>query len=114
MPVPRRYDSDDIDDLDDHNDTGPSPWRRRLITWSMAAVALGLGFLIPYTLYLNHEVGERFGQLRWQIPTRVYARPLALAPGKVFRLVVNQQIVRGDTAIPDGAEVGILPPVTGG
>ncbi len=38
----------------------------------------------------------------------------ALAPGKVFRLVVNQQIVRGDAVIPDGAEVGILPPVTGG
>lgn len=38
----------------------------------------------------------------------------ALAPGKVFRLVVDQQIVRGEVAIPDGAEVGILPPVTGG
>lgn len=38
----------------------------------------------------------------------------ALAEGKVFRLVINQQIVRGDIAIPDGAEVGILPPVTGG
>jgi molybdopterin synthase sulfur carrier subunit len=38
----------------------------------------------------------------------------ALAPGKVFRLVVNQQMVRGDVAISDGAEVGILPPVTGG
>lgn len=38
----------------------------------------------------------------------------ALAPGKVFRLVVNQQIVRGDAIISDGAEVGILPPVTGG
>jgi penicillin-binding protein 1B len=47
----------------------------------LALVALGLGFLIPYTLYLNHEVGERFGQLQWQIPTRVYARPLVLAPG---------------------------------
>jgi molybdopterin converting factor small subunit len=38
----------------------------------------------------------------------------ALAPGKVFRLVVDQQIVRGEVAIADGAEVGILPPVTGG
>jgi sulfur-carrier protein len=38
----------------------------------------------------------------------------ALAPGKVFRLVVDQQIVRGDAPIADGAEVGILPPVTGG
>ena len=28
----------------------------------LAMVGLGLGFLIPYTLYHNHEVGERFGQ----------------------------------------------------
>ncbi len=69
----------DEDDLDDDT-TGPD-WRRRLITWTLAAAGLGLGFLIPYTLYLNHQVGERFGQLRWQIPTRVYARPLALRPG---------------------------------
>src|SRR3546814_10005012 len=32
-------------------------------------------------LYLNSQVSERFGQLRWQVPTRVYARPLMLAPG---------------------------------
>jgi len=38
----------------------------------------------------------------------------ALAPGKVFRLVVNQQIVHGESEIADGSEVGILPPVTGG
>lgn len=50
----------------------------------MAAVALGLGFLVPYTIYLNHQVTERFGELRWQVPTRVYARPLVLAPGKAM------------------------------
>ena len=44
-------------------------------------MGLGLGFLIPYTLYLNHQVTERFGELRWQIPTRVYARQLQRAPG---------------------------------
>ena len=38
----------------------------------------------------------------------------ALAADKVFRLVINQQVVRGEVDIPDGAEVGILPPVTGG
>ncbi len=56
-------------------------WRAWLVTLALAAVALGLGFLVPYMLYLNHEVGARFGQLQWQIPTRVYARPLLLAPG---------------------------------
>lgn len=67
-------------DEDEDDDSAPG-WRRRLLTWGLAAIGLGLGFLIPYTLYLNRQVGERFGQLRWQIPTRVYARPLQLAPG---------------------------------
>ncbi|CAA9302668.1 MAG: Multimodular transpeptidase-transglycosylase [uncultured Lysobacter sp.] len=73
----------DYDEDSDHADEpgGMPPWLRRLATWVLAAIGLGLGFLIPYTLYLNHEVGERFGQLRWQLPTRVYARPLELRPG---------------------------------
>jgi len=81
--VPRRNDPDDREDFDDEPAQG-SPWRQRLVTWAMAAVALGLGFLVPYTIYLNHQVTERFGELRWQVPTRVYARPLVLAPGKAM------------------------------
>lgn len=70
------------EDEDDGGSDGPaSDWRRRLLTWGLAAIGLGLGFLIPYTLYLNHQVTQRFGQLQWQVPTRVYARPLRLAPG---------------------------------
>ena len=38
----------------------------------------------------------------------------ALAPEKIFRLVVNQQVVLDNVPIPCGAEVAILPPVTGG
>ncbi|MEN5209051.1 penicillin-binding protein 1B [Stenotrophomonas terrae] len=76
--MPRRHDSDELDDDTDGN----SPvWRSRLITWGLAAAALGLGFMIPYTLYLNSQVSQRFGELRWQIPTRVYARPLVLSAG---------------------------------
>jgi penicillin-binding protein 1B len=73
-----QYDEDENENTDERD---PPQWRRRLVIWTLAAIGLGLGFLIPYTLYLNHEVGERFGQLKWQIPTRVYARPLELAPG---------------------------------
>jgi penicillin-binding protein 1B len=73
------YDEDE-DDLDDGGPRAPD-WRRRLLTWALAAIGLGLGFLVPYIFYLNHQVSERFGQLRWQVPTRVYARPLQLAPG---------------------------------
>ena len=72
----------DYDEDDDAGQAGDRPrWRRRLITGVLVAAGLGLGFLIPYATYLNHEVGQRFGQLRWQLPTRVYARPLELAPG---------------------------------
>jgi len=75
-----RYDHDEPeDDYDDHEDV--PAWRGWLITAILAALGLGLGFLIPYTVYLNHQVSERFGALQWQIPTRVYARPLQLAPG---------------------------------
>ena len=75
-----RIDRDEDDDFNPN--TGDAPqWRRRLVTWALAAIGLGLGFLIPYSLYLNHEVGQRFDQLRWQLPTRVYGQPLELAPG---------------------------------
>ncbi|MDC7716669.1 MoaD/ThiS family protein [Vogesella sp. DC21W] len=58
--------------------------------------------------------GGTTGQLLAQLRGRGEAWAGALAEGQVFRLVVNQQIVRGDADIPPGAEVGILPPVTGG
>jgi len=81
--MPRIEDEDDDlqdDDAQDGDEAG-TDWRSRLLTWGLAAAALLLGFLIPYMLYLNHQVGERFGKLRWQVPTRVYARPLTLRTG---------------------------------
>jgi len=81
--MPRIEDEDDDlqDDDAQEGDEGGTDWRSRLLTWGLAAAALLLGFLIPYMLYLNHQVGERFGKLRWQVPTRVYARPLTLRTG---------------------------------
>ncbi len=37
-----------------------------------------------------------------------------LAAGRAFRVAVNQDIVTPDATVPDGAEVAIFPPVTGG
>ena len=80
--MPRIEDEDDdLQDDDAAGDEGGTDWRTRLLTWGLAGAALLLGFLIPYMLYLNHQVGERFGKLRWQVPTRVYARPLVLRTG---------------------------------
>ena len=74
------YDDPDFDDADDTAEVG-SGWGRRLLVVALAVMGIGLGFLIPYTLYLNHQVSQRFGELKWQLPTRVYARPLQLEPG---------------------------------
>ena len=104
------------DDSHDNHDEGrwlSSPdWRRRLLTWGLIAAGLGLGFLIPYTLYLDHQVTERFGQLRWQLPTRVYARPLQLAPGMAMDATTLRQaarqghidrlVLRNGALVPDG------------
>lgn len=76
----RDDDYEDEDDALEYGGEGRS-LLRRVMGWAVVAAAIGLGFLIPYTLYLNHQVTMRFGQLRWQVPTRVYARPLQVAQG---------------------------------
>jgi penicillin-binding protein 1B len=55
------------------------PWLR-IPFW----VCLGLfvGFVLPYTLVLNRRVQERFNDLVFAVPTRVFARPLPLAAGE--------------------------------
>jgi len=44
-------------------------------------MGLLFGFVLPYTLILNKRVQDRFNDLVFAVPTRVYARPLALAVG---------------------------------
>ncbi len=79
-----KHDYDDPDLDDDTAEDKPSffgRWLRRFIALGILLMLMGLGFLVPYMIYLNQEVSERFGQLQWQLPTRVYARPLQLEPG---------------------------------
>ena len=47
-----------------------------------------------------------------QVRGGVWAEELGAA--KRFRVAVNQALVQTDAASPDGAEVAIFPPVTGG
>lgn len=47
----------------------------------LGLLGLAIGFLGPYVWVLDQRVQAEFGRLQWQIPTRVYARPLELAPG---------------------------------
>lgn len=37
-----------------------------------------------------------------------------LAPGRAFRVAVNQDMAEGTTPVKDGDEVAVFPPVTGG
>ncbi|MEP7042980.1 MAG: penicillin-binding protein 1B [Dokdonella sp.] len=54
-------------------------WRvLRIPFW--VALGLAIGFLGPYAFYLDREVRSRFDDLSWEYPSRVYARPLQLAP----------------------------------
>lgn len=79
---------------------------------------------VLYFGVLKDALGREQEQLEWSggsssdllalLSARGAEWAQALAPERVFRLVVDQQIVRGEVAIADGAEVGILPPVTGG
>jgi penicillin-binding protein 1B len=54
------------------------PWVR-IPFW----ICMGLlfGFVLPYTMVLNKRVQDRFNDLVFAVPTRIYARPLALATG---------------------------------
>jgi penicillin-binding protein 1B len=40
-----------------------------------------LGFLGPYLIWLDSQIRVRFDDLSWDLPSRVYARPLQLQPG---------------------------------
>jgi penicillin-binding protein 1B len=57
------------------------PWRPYLLAAVLAAFGIGLGFLLPYLWAVDRWMQHEFGRLSWQIPTRVYARPLVLTPG---------------------------------
>ena len=54
------------------------PWWRIPFWLTMGLV---FGFLLPYTLILNARLQNRFNDLVFAVPTRVYARPLPLAQG---------------------------------
>jgi penicillin-binding protein 1B len=47
----------------------------------LIGIGFSIGFVLPYAAWLDHEVRGRFDDLSWEIPSRVYARPLELAPG---------------------------------
>src|SRR5690606_7427630 len=61
------------------------PWRRLrrwLLRGGLLLLGLALGIGIPVFWKLDKQVRSEFEQLSWQVPTRVYARPLPLQAGQ--------------------------------
>lgn len=58
-----------------------SRWRVWLIRVAVVMAGLLIGIGLPVGLVLDKQVREEFEALTWQVPTRVYARPLRLQPG---------------------------------
>ena len=72
MPV-TQADNDEVSE--------PSPIKRGFWRALFLVAGLGLGMAIPYVWYLDKQVRTQFSELKWQVPTKVYARPLVLKPG---------------------------------
>ena len=61
-------------------DSARPRWRRWLLRGALAGFALLLVIGVPMVWVLDKQVRSEFDQLAWQVPTRVYARPLLLKP----------------------------------
>ena len=59
--------------LSEFNRSGYSPDFRR---WSIALVIAILVIFPLYVVYLDSDVRSQFEAKRWELPARVYARPL--------------------------------------
>lgn len=62
---------------------------------------------------LPADVRDVAGLTAW-LRNRGGAWEAELAAGRAFRVAVNQDMAEGATAIRDGDEIAIFPPVTGG
>jgi penicillin-binding protein 1B len=56
---------------------GRAQWRP-VIAWILVAAVLMFG---SYLFWLNNNVTKQFEGKRWQVPARIYARPLEIYPG---------------------------------
>jgi penicillin-binding protein 1B len=45
-----------------------------------------LGLMVPWVVYLDHQVTSEFEGRKWDLPSRVFARPLDLYPGALLSL----------------------------
>nr|MBP6627516.1 penicillin-binding protein 1B [Arenimonas sp.] len=82
-------------------------WRGWLLRGVLLALGLALGVGVPLFWVLDRQVRAEFDQLAWQVPTRVYARPLALRPGQRLDVATLELELAAASYRKDG--VGELP-----
>lgn len=56
----------------------------RIFRLGLMLAGLGIGLLVPWMFWLNHLVTEEFEGRKWDLPSRVYARPLTLYEGQTL------------------------------
>ena len=49
----------------------------------MLFVGLAIGLSVPWIIWLDIQVRDEFEGRVWDVPSRVYARPLSLYSGKI-------------------------------
>ena len=57
---------------------------RRLFRLLMLLVGIGIGLSAPWVIWLDMQVRGEFEGRIWEVPSRVYARPLSLYAGKAI------------------------------
>jgi len=79
--------------------------------WRVLLLASGIlfGLLVPWVAYLNYQVTTEFEGRKWDLPSRVYARPLELYPGaRLSRSDLEQELrAAGYRAAPDADKPGL-------
>lgn len=68
-------------ETDNEAASGPSAVKRGFWRVLFLVTGFAIGLAVPYVWYLDKQVRTQFSELKWQVPTKVYARPLLLKPG---------------------------------
>ncbi|MGD8385220.1 MAG: penicillin-binding protein 1B [Lysobacterales bacterium] len=56
-------------------------WRRRLLRLALLLLGLCIGIGTPWVVWLDKQIRTEFEGRKWDVPSRVYARPLSLYSG---------------------------------
>lgn len=88
-------------DKEDDDEFEPGWLRVWILRSALVAIGLLVGVGLPYIWFLDKQVRTEFAQLQWQVPTRVYARPLVLRAGErlnaeAFELELTSASYRSD------------------